>query len=457
MNLNELKEKRILILGFGKEGVDTLRFLRRIFPNKVFGVGDRRKISNCQLPISNLIKKDKKVRLHFGENYLKTLKKYDIIIKSPGIPPKIIAPYLKEKSSFAESYGGQRQIITSQTDIFLENCPGKIIGVTGTKGKSTTTALIYQILKEARLKAHLVGNIGKPVLHFLLSATEKDIFVYELSSFQLQNIKKSPHIAIFLNIFPEHLDYYRNFQEYVRAKANITRYQTNKDYLIFNAKDKLVREIARKSKAKKIPIPNNSRIITNKQIPLIGKFNLQNVIAATQVARIFGISNKDMRVAIKNFKPLPHRLEYVGTFKGVKFYNDSLATLPEPTISAINTFGKNVKTLILGGFDRGQDFKKLVKKILDSKVKNIILFPSTGRRIWEEVVASDAITKRKSVNLPKHFFVNTMKDAVELSYRFTEKGKICLLSPASPSFGLFKDYRERGNLFKKLVKKLSKK
>ena len=119
MNLNELKEKRILILGFGKEGVDTLRFLRRIFPNKVFGVGDRRKISNCQLPISNLIKKDKKVRLHFGENYLKTLKKYDIIIKSPGIPPKIIAPYLKEKSSFAESYGGQRQTITSQTYIFL--------------------------------------------------------------------------------------------------------------------------------------------------------------------------------------------------------------------------------------------------------------------------------------------------------------------------------------------------
>ena len=226
MKLKDLENKKILVLGLVKEGLDSFNFLRKLFPKKILGVGDRNE--NVKSQISNI----KKIRWHLGKNYLKALKNYDIIIKSPGIPPKILKPFLKK---------GQK--ITSQTEIFFENCPGKIVGVTGTKGKSTTTSLIYRILKEEGFKAHLVGNIGKPVLLLLLSAKSKDIYVYELSSHQLLNLKKSPQVAVLLNIYPEHLDYYRNFKEYIVAKVNIARYQKSQDYLIFNSDNKLVNKI----------------------------------------------------------------------------------------------------------------------------------------------------------------------------------------------------------------------
>ena len=358
MKLSELKNKKILILGFGKEGRDSFKFLRKLFPEKVFGIADRDK----NVKFSGSLNK-----WHLGENYLKALKDYDIIIKSPGIPFKILP-----KSALLK--------ITSQTEIFFENCPGTIIGITGTKGKSTTTSLIYQILKQGGLRAHLVGNIGRPVLSLLPKAKPKDIYVYELSSHQLFNLKKSPHIAVLLNIYREHLDYYKDFKEYARVKSNITRYQTEKDYLIFNPKNKTVLEIAKKSKAKKIPILVNHKYLKNIQIPLFGKFNLQNIMAAVAVGKIFGISDRDIKRAIENFKPLPHRLEFVGTYKGIKFYDDALATIPEATIAAIDAL-KDVETIFLGGFDRGQNFEQLAKKIFKARIKNVILFPNTGERI----------------------------------------------------------------------------
>jgi UDP-N-acetylmuramoylalanine-D-glutamate ligase len=419
--LEELKNKRVLILGFGKEGMDNFRFLRKLFPKKVLGIADK------DSKLKNQNSKLKKVRWHLGENYLKSLKKYDVIIKSPGIPPKVIAPFVTK-----------RQKITSQTEIFFENCPGKIIGITGTKGKSTTASLIYQILKRGRVKAHLVGNIGKPVLSSLLGAREKDVFVYELSSHQLYNLKKSPQIAVFLNIYPEHLDYYKNFKEYVTAKANIARYQTKNDFLIFNSGDKIVSKVAKKSRAKKIPIK--------------GKYHSLNRAAAKAVGKIFKISDKIISKAIKEFKPLPHRLELVGTFRGITFYNDALSTIPETAILAMETLGKRVQTIFLGGYDRKIDFKNLARSILKKRnIKNLILFPTTGEKIWKDILKS-----ARGRGVPKHFFADNMKEAVRLAYRYTEKGKICLLSTASTSFSIFKNYKEKGNLFKKYVKKYGK-
>jgi len=412
MKVKNLSDKKILILGFGKEGRNTFKFLRKLFPKKILGIGDRDK--NVKTQVSNV----KKIKWHLGKNYLKALKKYDVIVKSPGVPPKVIAPFITKE-----------QKITSQTEIFFNNCPGRIVGITGTKGKSTTTSLVYNILKQGGLKAHLVGNIGKPVLTLLSLATEKDVYVYELSSHQLFNLKKSPHIAVFLNIFPEHLDYYRSFKEYIKAKANITKYQTEKDFLIYNSENKLVKHIAKKSKAKKIPIK--------------GEYYQLNKTAAKEVGKIFNISEEKITKAIKNFKPLAHRLELVGTFKGITFYNDALSTIPETTIYALNALGNNVQTIMLGGFDRGLDFKQLGKTISKTEIKTVILFPTTGQKIWKQI-------SKKSL---KHFFVDNMSEAVKIAYKYTQKGKICLLSTASPSFSIFKDYKEKGNLFKKYVKK----
>ncbi len=442
MILNELKNKKILILGFGREGQDTFKFLRKLFPNKVLGVADRLKIKDLRF---------KRVKLHLGKNYLKAIKDYDIIIKSPGIPFKILSKSTLKK-------------ITTQTEIFFDNCPGEIIGVAGTKGKSTTASLIYKILKTDGVKAHLIGNIGKPVLSFLLGAKKVDelrssspslrsavdealasssrcaspcstcvnnIFIYELSSFQLMNLKKSPQVAVLLNNYPDHLDYHKDFQEYVEANANITLHQTKNDYLVYNSVDKLVRQIAKKSKAKKIPIK--------------GKYYSLNKEAAKAVARIFKIPDEKITQAIKEFKPLSHRLELVGNYQGITFYNDSLSVIPETTIAALDFLGDKVQTLILGGFERGLNFKNLAKKILKSKVKTLILFPTTGERIWQE------ISKIKIKNKPQRFFADNMIEVIKLSYLNTNKGKICLLSPASASFGIFKDYRQRGNLFKNQV------
>ena len=408
MKLSDLEKKRILILGFGREGKDTFRFLRKLFPEKVIGIADRQNIK-C---------KSLNIKCYLGKNYLKAIKNYDIIVKSPGIPFKILP-----KSALPK--------ITTQTEIFFNNCPGEIVGITGTKGKSTTSSLIYEILKSGGKKAHLIGNIEKPVLSFLLKATVNDVYVYELSSHQLYNLKKSPHIAVLLNIYPEHLDYYRNFKEYANAKANITKYQTKNDYLVYNSGDKNVREIAKKSKAKRIPIK--------------GEYYSLDKAAAKAVGKIFKVPSKIIEKVIKGFKPLPHRLELVGKFQGITFYNDALATIPEATIGALEVLGDRVETIMLGGYERNIDFKNLAKKVLKTKIKVVILFPTTGRRIWQ------TIKQQRGVTSLKPFFVDNMMDAVKLAYLHTQKGKICLLSTASPSFSIFRDYKEKGNLFKKQV------
>ena len=446
--INDLKNKKILILGLGKEGISTFKFLRKLFPKKILGIGDRLEFKDLKPNTKNLLKKDKKIKKCLGKNYLKFLKDYDFIIKSPGISPKTIRPFLKK---------GQE--VSSQTKIFFQNCPGKIIGITGTKGKSTTSSLIYTVLKENGFNAHLVGNIGRPALSFLSSVKEKDIYVYELSSHQLLDVKKSPQIAVLLNIYPEHLDYYKSFKEYVKAKSNISKYQSKEDILIYDSNNKIVRDIAKKSKAKKIKIQSvnekglptlfsQSKSEKNSPSIFINKcgININNVKATVAVGRILNISDKNIIKSIKRFKPLPHRLEYVGLYGGIKFYDDALSTIPEATIVALDSLGKKVETIFLGGFDRNLKFDKLAKRIIESEIKNLILFPGTGERIWEEILKQDKKKKHRA------FYVQNMKDGVSVAFKFTKKGKICLLSTASPSFGLFTDYKEKGSLFKKYIR-----
>jgi len=439
MKLSHFKNKKILILGFGKEGKSSLFFLRKMFPKNVFGVADRdEKLKD---------KRIKDVKWHLGENYLEAIKDYDIVIKSPGIP--IHLPALEK--GFSEGK------ITSQTEIFLKHYKGKVIGITGTKGKSTTSSLIYKILKESkRFKVHLAGNIGKPVLYYLKNSNQNEILVCELSSHQLYHLKVSPHIAVFLNIYLEHLDYYKDFHEYLMAKANITLWQRKEDFFIYNANDENINKIAKMSKAKKIPVDNPSKVLKEigiERTHLRGIFYQWNIACAIEVAKIFSIKKEEIKKAIEKFQPLPHRLEYVGKFKGIEFFNDSLSTIPQTTICALDALGERVQTLILGGFDRGLDFYQLAQEIITRKIPNIILFPDTGNKIWKEILK---IVKDDEY-LPKAIMVQNMKDAVKEAFRLTQENKICLLSPASPSFGLFKDYKERGNLFKKYVRYYGKK
>ncbi|MCP6726673.1 MAG: UDP-N-acetylmuramoyl-L-alanine--D-glutamate ligase [Patescibacteria group bacterium] len=409
MKLSELKNKRILILGFGREGRDTYAFLKKEGLGSVIGIADKRE---------NIEKED--ATMHLGSSYMKAITEYDIIIRSPGIPLNNIQEYLTEK-----------QTLISQTEIFFSNMKGSIIGITGTKGKSTTASLIYEVLKKEGIQVHLIGNIGKPVLQFLQNSSTDDVFVYELSSFQLAALKISPHIAVILNLYEEHLDWHGNLEEYIKAKTNITRFQTADDYLVFNKEDDKVKAIVDGSKAQKIGFKENR-----------GKNMAASKEPILLVAELFGIPQKTAEKTIEEFKGLEHRLQKVGTYNGITFYNDSLATIPEATIAALDILGKDVQTLIAGGLDRGISYEKLGKRIQNSKIKTLILFPETGKKILQ-AIDNPAF---------KHIFVDTMQEALNAAFVETENGKICLLSPASSSFNLFKDYEDRGNQFIKYAK-----
>ncbi len=459
--LDTLSEKRVLILGLGREGMSSFLFLRRLFPQKLLGLADRTAWAQLDERTRQLIESDGNATVFFGEDYLSSIGKYEVIFKSPGIYPSELV--------------GARQnakVITSNTEAFFECCPGTIIGITGTKGKSTTASLIYEVLKAANVDAHLTGNIGIPPLSSLDKATSDSIFVTELSSYQLTDLHKSPHIAVIQNVVPEHLDYHGDFEAYVNAKQNIAQHQTADNYILFNASYPTPTKIAQASDAKKIPFGfspvgsvgcftdngfltfylngHQEKIISVDKVPLRGTFNLQNVMPAIIVGKILGIPTEIIATGIQNFRSLEHRLELVETVNGVTFYNDSLSTIPEATISAVQAFPGKGFILLVGGFDRGLDFTELARVILTNDIKAVLLFSTTGEKLWNEIVRQATGGKK----LPKHLFVTNMADAVLQAYSIAEKGDLVLLSPASPSFSSFKDYRDRGLQFKTEVRKL---
>lgn len=449
MEIEGLTDKKILILGLGKEGTSTLRYIRKKFPKKLIGLADQKTLNQLDKDIQNIIKKDKNLKLYVGSNYQKDVNKFDIVFKSPGL--HITKPTTAQ--------------VNSQTQVFLGLFRDKIIGVTGTKGKTTTSSLIYKILKDAKIKALLVGNIGNPPFDYMEKTTNTDIFVYELSSFQLQDLKVSPHISVFLNLYKEHLNYHGGFENYKKAKLNITEWQKEGDFVVYNVDSRTVREIARKAKSTKIPFSiekklntgafikdewvyyGQEKVLRTNDTKLKGRFNLNNILAATSVAKILNVPNYSIASSVKSFLPVKHRLEYIGNFGGVNFYNDSIATIPEATIAALETLSPNVDTLIVGGYNRGVDYTHLSKKISEEKIPNVILFPQTGKIILDGI-------KSQKKYLPKHFSVKNMKAATAIAAQVTTTGKICLLSPASSSFNLFKNYQDRGEQFAREVKRL---
>ncbi len=361
-----------------------------------------------------------------GKDYLNKQKDYDFAIKTPGIEKSLVnIPY------------------TTATNIFfseIKKSGNKIIGVTGSKGKSTTTSLIYSILKESGKSVRILGNIGNPMVEAILEPVNSDeIFVVELSSYQLDDIEFFPDIAVVTNLFPEHMDYHNGEKNYYQAKKNIINFQNNKDVFVYNPADKKLLSWARESRGRVVPFVDKS-FFNNINLPLIGDHNKRNAAAAVAVAKELGVSDEIIIKAIEKFEPLPHRLEFVGEFKSIKFYDDAISTTPESTIAAIESL-KNVDTIFLGGEDRGYNFSSLEKIIKKYKIKNIVLFPDSGKRI-----------KVKGLNVKR---TNSMVDAVKFAYKYTTPGKICLLSCASPSYSVWKNFEEKGDQFKKSVKEFS--
>lgn len=414
-----MHKKRIAILGIGEEGLDTLEFLKKNIDWEKLGVADHLTLSEMKENVKQRIQ-DERIELHLGEDHLQELNDYEVIIKAPGVPLHNIKK-------------GKDQVITSQSDIFLKNCKGTVVGITGTKGKSTTSLLIADLLKRSGLSTQLVGNIGRPALSELGNETENDFFVYELSSFQLATVTKSPHIAVMLNIFKDHLDKHKDFEDYVSSKERITRFQDERDVLIYNEKDPIIKERVENSPAKKLGFSPSSK---KEGVPV-------PVDPVIKVAEVFRIEKRILEEVFSQFKGLPHRLEYVGEREDIYFYNDSAATIPEATLHAIKSL-RDIGTIVIGGSDKGADTEELIHKIGESEIENIVILGGSPSSLKE------ALEKKGR----KVYLARDMKEVVKISLSVTEKGKKCLLSPGFASFNMFRSYKERGDLFKKEISDL---
>jgi UDP-N-acetylmuramoylalanine--D-glutamate ligase len=446
--------KRVLLVGFGSEGRANLQYVAARNPRSV-GIADQASTLALSPAESALVS-----HMHTGSNWLEAIGDYDILIRSPGVPLHTIA----QASPPTPHY-----VMTSGTNIFLRAHSRKSIGITGTKGKSTTTSLIYNILKNAGINACLGGNIG--IAPVSLLETPAELYVLELSSYQLEDCSYSPHGAVFLNLYPEHLDHHGNFTSYGQAKAQISRHQGQEDFLVVPHSFPIISELTTPSSAARIAfgsiesctwiegdryhyrtLDGDVRTLCSvHSTRLKGPGNQQNILAALAVASRYRIPDNILVDTITNFAPLPHRLEEVGRVSGVTYINDSISTVPQATMNALETFGPQVKTLILGGYDRGIPFDSLGTYLASSAVETLLLFPPSGSRI-QAVTETAYAALGKSVRILR---VESMRQAIDYAREFTPPGGTCLLSPASPSFPIFKNFEERGEQFKAEVERLA--
>lgn len=413
---------KIVIAGYGVEGQSNLRYFQKKFPEANFLVADEQVLSD-DLPEG--------VAHQTG---LANLADADLIIRSPSLPPE------KIKTS------GQ---IWSATNEFFTECPATVIGVTGTKGKGTTCSLTASILRAAGKTVHLVGNIGVPALDILLEIKKNDIIVYELSSFQLWDLEKSPRVAVVLMIEPDHLNVHADFDDYLAAKSNIARFQTADDYLIYNSKNEFSSSIASASLAQKkeYPFTLSGDIISAIHLP--GKHNIDNACAAILAASaiIPDISDDDIKAGLSNFTGLPHRLKFVAEKNGVKYYDDSISTTPGSAVAALRAFAEP-KVLILGGSDKGAVYRELASEIAAQQMRAVIINGENASEIAKAL--SDEKVSCRVVCLK----MAMMSEVVEVAKNQAQPGDMVILSPAAASFDMFKSYNDRGEQFVAAVEKL---
>ena len=451
MKINQLLSKKIIVIGLGKEGFSALKFLVRI-KHPHFMCADQCLKKNLLPEIKDFLIKNK-INFQGGKNYLKDLKKFEVIIKSPGIPLKKFTKSEKEK-------------IILSTDIFLANVDrSKVIGITGTKGKSTTCHCLYQFFKAAKIAVNLAGNIGQSVFDFLPLNSKKsaDIFIIELSSFQLEKVHNSPHIAAITSFFPDHLDHHQTLSSYQKAKENIFAFQQKGDFLLaekkFLQKNKIIKGVKKIALNQEIEIKKNAfyfqqkKIAESKNLTLIGKVNLKNLALAIAIAKIFNIKNNIIQKTLPLIKPLTHRLNFIGQKKGIEFWNNSIAVNPTATLEDLKFFKSKIGTLFLGGADRFLDFSFLAQEIIKLQIPVLIFFPSAGKRIWQEI-------KKASLKINPHYqplvlHTKEMSRAIDFTLKNCPFGKIALLSPACSSFSLWKNFQERGNDFQKCFQRHS--
>ena len=470
---------KVAIIGFGVEG----RALAAYF------VARGEYVTVCDVA-KKLDGVPENVTVQTGAGYLKGLKKFDAIFRSPGIP------FLKGE------FDGVREKLTSLTKYFFEHCPCPIIGVTGTKGKGTTSSLLYEILKTACSNASgikpkgrsarfarvfLGGNIGHPPLAFLDELTKKDVVILELSSFQLQDLTVSPHMAVVLGITPDHQDHHRNFEEYAEAKKNIVKFQDAGDIAVFDNDNEIATSFAKATKAKKRffsiekPIKEGGFVKVGSLVlkhgatgtiigekghtKLIGAHNLKNILAAAIIAQELDAPVDVIMKVVKEFPGLPHRLELVRDVKGVRYYNDSASTNPDTTIAAVRAFASPL-IVILGGSEKNADFTALGKEIAQRiNVRSIILMGATREKLEhaieeacakEEARRAEMATRTGRPQLGREapldlILAESYQEAFMVAKLLAVPGDTVLLSPACASFDMFTDYKERGEIFRHFV------
>lgn len=452
-----IKYRKIGIVGLGVSNIPLLEYLHKN-KSKVT-VFDQRNIDDIPKDIIDKITAYS-FGFSFGENYLEKLKGFDLIFRSPSCLPTV--PELEKEQK-------NGTIITTEVEMLMEMFPGKIIGVTGSDGKTTTTSLIYAILKHAGYNTHLGGNIGIPLFTKLSEMKPEDILVLELSSFQLMGMKISPNISVITNITPNHLNIHKDYNEYIQAKKNIFKYQNEDDVLVINYDNEITRKCQKEANGKVIFFSSKEKldngyivdgtiikqcedkirkhIVSATETKLRGIHNYENICTALAVTK--ALVDTDVAVkAIKEFNSVEHRLEFVRELNQIKWYNDSASTSPTRTLSAINSFDEEL-ILIAGGYDKNLDYKPLALPIIN-KVKTLLLIGQTSGKIFEEV-KREMENQNKKINI---YLCENLKETIDIARKVAKSGQVILFSPGSASFDMFKNAYDRGNQFKKLVNEL---